>query len=205
MNKKTILLDVDGVLLDWNAGFQTWLRKKNLQEDYFKHNSNREELVWKFNNSPDFEKLQPYSQMKHCVNILKLHGYKLHCITSSGFNSKLKERRNKNLQAKFGNAMSKITFLDLGEDKTEALKQYKDSGFYWIEDTFSWAEIGLRMGLKPLLIDHHYNREFENVRIPRIRYHAELIDIILNDMYYNMIFNNYFSEEKYKKHKETQL
>jgi hypothetical protein len=63
-----------------------------------------------------------------------------------------------NLEKLFGEtAFEELVCLDTGADKDEALKPYKDSGLYWIEDKLSNAVTGLDLGLKPILIEHGFN------------------------------------------------
>mgnify|MGYP001056435982 CR=1 FL=1 len=48
-------------------------------------------------------------------------------------------------------------------------KEFKDTGLYWVEDKWQNAVDGLDVGLKPLLIDHLYNRTFKKRGIKRVK------------------------------------
>ena len=54
-------------------------------------------------------------------------------------------------------AFSKVVCLDTGADKHDALREYNNSGCWWIEDKPENADVGLEYGLKPLLMEHGHN------------------------------------------------
>jgi len=86
------------------------------------------------------------------------HGYVFRCITSLSTDRNAYKLRKMNLEKLFGEtAFEELVCLDTGADKDEALKPYKDSGLYWIEDKLSNAVTGLDLGLKPILIEHGFN------------------------------------------------
>jgi hypothetical protein len=86
------------------------------------------------------------------------HGYEFHCITSLSLDPSAKKLRQMNLEKLFGpTAFTKLVCLDTGADKTEALRKYEDTGYYWIEDKMENAVVGLEMGLKSILIEHGFN------------------------------------------------
>jgi hypothetical protein len=63
-----------------------------------------------------------------------------------------------NLEKLFGKtAFEKVICLDTGADKDSALAPYKDSGLFWIEDKLENAEVGLNLGLRPVLVEHGFN------------------------------------------------
>ena len=60
------------------------------------------------------------------------------------------------------NVFSNYHILGTGADKDSALAEFHDTGLYWVEDKPTNALAGLRYGLKPILIDHPYNRDFNH-------------------------------------------
>jgi len=62
-------------------------------------------------------------------------------------------------------AFTKYIFCDTGANKDEALEPYRDSGYLWVEDKIENAELGLRLGLDPVLIHHPWNANYNNDHI----------------------------------------
>jgi hypothetical protein len=84
-----------------------------------------------------------------------------------------------NLQKLFGKtAFDKFVILDTGANKDEALKKYAGSECWWIEDKPENAEAGLRVGLKPLLVEHGHNMSFKRNEIPKVKNWKEIYDIV---------------------------
>ena len=84
-----------------------------------------------------------------------------------------------NLQKLFGKtAFEKFIFLDTGADKDDVLKKYEGTGLWWIEDKIVNCEVGLNVGLKPLLMEHGHNMDFQNSNIPRVKNWKEIYERI---------------------------
>lgn len=172
--EKVILTDCDGVLLDWEYSFSQWMHSKGYKavEDYKdiykineRYDMSREEskpLVRHFNESAWMESLPPLRDAVKYVRLLhEQHGYVFHCITSMSDDEKAIELRRRNLDNVFGKGIFEVlTSLDCGEDKDAALNEYKDSECWWIEDKPENVELGTRFGLRSILVDHRYNREY---------------------------------------------
>tara|TARA_B110000503_G_C7146848_1_gene413398 strand:+ start:902 stop:1480 length:579 start_codon:yes stop_codon:yes gene_type:complete len=173
MKNKVILTDCDGVLLDWERGFDEWMKQQNY--DVVSHNCYRMNekydiprehgkfLVRMFNESANMKNLPPlWDAIKYIKKLHEEHGYVFHVITSMTTNVNAQELRTQNLRALFGEtAIEKFTYLDCGADKDIALFKYKDSGMYWIEDKPENADLGLTLGLDSLLMSHHHNSDYE--------------------------------------------
>ena len=70
--------------------------------------------------------------------------------------------RVSNLKNIFGkNVFIDVICIGTGLDKDEELEPYRDSGLYWIEDKPENAELGLKLGLKSILIEHEHNVEHD--------------------------------------------
>ena len=63
-------------------------------------------------------------------------------------------------------------------DKDNVLAEFHNTGLYWVEDKPKNALVGLNYGLKPLLIDHTYNRDFKHPDIRRVNNWKEIHQII---------------------------
>ena len=95
MNKKTILVDADGVLLDWEFAFSVWMEEHGFvkrdghQFEYDignRYGIDREQgfkLIKMFNESAAIGFLPPLRDAMYYVKRLhEEHGYVFHCITS---------------------------------------------------------------------------------------------------------------------------
>ena len=169
--EKTILTDCDGVLLDWEWAFNCWMIqhgfettegyqfKYDMAERYGIPKEQVKKLVKTFNESAAIGFLPVLRDAMYWVKRLhEQHGYTFICITSLSLDENAYKLREMNLQKMFGKtAFSKLTCLDTGADKEEALEKYRDTGYYWIEDKFSNALAGQAVGMRPILIEHGWN------------------------------------------------
>ena len=108
------------------------------------------------------------------------HGYVFHCVTSLSREEDAQQLRRMNLNKLFGNtAFERFVFLDTGEDKDAALEEYRDSNLWWIEDKITNCQVGLGLGLRPLLMEHGHNMTYQDAEIPRVKNWREIYDIIV--------------------------
>lgn len=194
MNKKIILTDCDGVLLDWEWAFRIWMTERgyNFEEagktTYSLHhhykNTTKEEikkLVKFFNESAAIGFLPALRDSAYYVKRLhEEHGYEFRIITSLSLDKNAGRLREMNLRKLFGNAIESVICLDTGADKDEALNPYKHSGLYWIEDKLENADVGHNLGLKSILIEHGHNMH-HYCAYPMVKNWREIYDIIVND------------------------
>jgi hypothetical protein len=171
MNKKTILVDADGVLLDWEWAFAVWMEEHGFTKaqgwEYIYDIGKRysidpeqgHKLIKIFNESAAIGFLPALRDSMYYVKRLhEEHGYEFHCITSLSTDRNAGRLREMNLQKLFGkNTFTKIVCLATGADKDAALEPYRDSGLYWIEDKYANFKTGLDMGLKSILVEHGHN------------------------------------------------
>lgn len=172
-----ILTDCDGVLLNWEYAFNTWMQRHGYEEveDAYKYydvgdryglsNRKKKELVKYFNESSAIGFLPPLRDAMHYVDRLhREHGAVFHVITSLSLEPTAQELRIQNLNKLFGSTVfEKFVFLDTGADKDEALLPYEGSYDVWIEDKVENAELGIEMGLDSVLIEHGFNMYVENI------------------------------------------
>jgi len=191
--KKIILTDVDGVLLDWEFAFDIYLQQHgfckveggNLKYDIGKrYGIDREQgrrLIKIFNESAHIGFLPPLRDAMYYVKRLhEEHGCVFHAITSLSHDENACELRRMNLRKLFGKtAFDRFVFLDTGADKDAVLEDYRDSGLWWIEDKIDNCRAGQSVGLRPLLMEHGHNMQFEDPEIPRVRNWREIYDIIV--------------------------
>ena len=173
---KVILTDIDGVVLDWEEGFNVWMQHHGheLVEGYqFQYNvglrygMTREQgnkLVKQFNESAAIGFLPPLRDAQWYINLLhEKHGYKFIALTSLSLDPYAKELRVRNLKKLMGDSFMEVICLDTGADKDEILAEYgaKYPGNYWIEDKPENLKAGTNVGLKGILIEHGHNMNEE--------------------------------------------
>ena len=188
MKDKVILVDCDGVILDWVYAFGQWMKRHGFKEVndtvydiHIRYNIDKKYakmLVRMFNESATIRKLPPLRDaIKYIQKLHKDHGYIFHAVTSLSNDYYAQHLRTKNLIEMFGpTVFEKYTYLDTGADKDEALEEYRDTGCYWIEDKPENAHVGLKLGLNPYIMAHDFNAD-EKV-IPRVQNWKELYEII---------------------------
>jgi hypothetical protein len=173
---KLILTDVDGVLLNWEYAFNIWMQRhgyrlgKNansydMGERYDLTDKKKRELVKFFNESAAIGYLPPLRDAIHYVRKLhEKHGYVFHVLTALSDDHQAQDLRRQNLQKLFGETVfEKFVYCDTGADKDEILEPYTDSGLIWIEDKVENAELGLKLGLQSILIEHAHNMHITDI------------------------------------------
>jgi hypothetical protein len=169
--EKLILTDCDGVLMNWEYAFITWMQRKGFEQinktDYDvgkrfgMEKSESKKYVRMFNESAAIGFLPPLRDAMYYVDLLhRKHGYVFHMITSLSNDPQAQELRIANTKKLFGEtAFEKFVFLDTGADKDDELSEYENSYLPWIEDKPENAETGANMGLESLLIEHGHNMD----------------------------------------------
>jgi FMN phosphatase YigB (HAD superfamily) len=172
---KLILTDCDGVCLDWEWAFNVWMQEHGFEEvadsklSYdmsIRYNISREQvrkLIKVFNESAAIGFLPAMRDSVYYIKRLhEEHGFRFHAITSLSLDPNAQKLREMNIHKLFGpTAFERIVCLDTGADKDEALEEYEGTGCFWVEDKISNAEIGFKMGLKSLLLEHGHNMNHE--------------------------------------------
>ena len=201
-NNRIILTDVDGVLLEWENHFTKWM----LQKSYFDEHGNRyyphkllpdkqntyemaerfgvtkdeiRALIREFNRSAWMGTQRPMLESQTWVKLLSAEGWTFIPITSQTLDIPAQELRKSRLKEIFGEKVFvNFIILDTGSHKDEALKEFTNTGLWWIEDKFSNAKQGLEYGLKPLLYNHSYNQGFDHPMISRVNNWKHIYEII---------------------------
>ena len=192
LNQKLLLVDCDGVILDWEYAFDVYMQqhgfarveggalKYNIGARYDITNEQGRRLIKIFNESAHIGFLPPLRDAMYYVKRLhEEHGYVFHAITSLSRDANACELRRMNLQKLFGKtAFERIVCLETGADKNEALEPYRDSGCWWCEDKPENAEVGLELGLRSILVEHGHNMNHVNEHIPVVKNWREIYAII---------------------------
>lgn len=189
---KVILVDCDGVLMNWEYAFYVWMERHGYKPvsgslaydvgerfDLEKEEKNR--LVKMFNESAAIGFLPPLRDAMYYVDLLhRKHGYIFHMITSLSLDPSAQTLRIQNTKKLFGeSAFEKFVFCDTGADKDEALEPYRDTGFIWVEDKVENAILGHDLGLESVIMKHGHNMN-SDTGLPIVRDWSELYEYITN-------------------------
>jgi len=192
MRNKVILVDCDGVLLDWTHSFTQWMHRHgyvekttdtyDIAERYDISTADSKRLIAMFNESAAIRKLSPFKDaIKYVKKLHAEHGYVFHAITSLSTESYAQHLRTKNLQELFGKtAFEKFIYLGTAAPKDEALKPYKDTECFWIEDLPTNVDVGCQLGLDGILLAHSYNSGYDGTA-DRVQNWKEIYNIITGE------------------------
>jgi 5'(3')-deoxyribonucleotidase len=192
-SSKTILVDCDGVLLDWEYAFDAWMARHNYKvvegkEEVYKVNerygitrSEGKMLTRMFNESAMIRKLPPLRDaIKYVKKLHEEYGYVFHAITSLSDDQYAQHLRTKNLIEMFGpTVFEKYVYLDTGADKDVELSRYADSGCWWIEDKPENAIVGEKMGLESIVMTHKHNENEDIGGAVRVNNWKEIYELIV--------------------------
>jgi hypothetical protein len=180
-SNRIILTDVDGVLLDWEKHFSKWMISKGYQQvadgkkmysmvdRYGIEKPKMRKLTTEFNNSAWMGTQEPMPNSQTWVKLLHAEGWTFIPITSQTTDIPAQQLRKWRLKELFGGTVfSNFIILPTGDDKDSALAEFHGTGLWWVEDKPENAEAGLKFGLKSMLYDHLYNKEYNNPNVKRV-------------------------------------
>ena len=194
ISNRIILTDVDGVLLEWENHFTKWMvsRGYKLKDDFvseydmqkrFEDNTvDIKAKIREFNRSAWMGTQPPMPESQTWVKLLHAEGWTFIPISSQTSDIPAQELRKRRLEELFGEyAFYNFHILETGQDKDNVLAEFHGTGLWWIEDKWTNALAGLKYGLKPLFIDHPYNREYSHPDITRVNNWKQIHEIVSND------------------------
>jgi hypothetical protein len=201
-SNRIILTDVDGVLLEWEHHFTKWMLQRTLFDErgarYHpyrllpdKENTYEmaerfglsiteiRKLIREFNRSAWMGTQRPMFESQTWVKLLAAEGWTFIPITSQTSDIPAQQLRKKRLGELFGgHIFTNYHILGTGADKDSALAEFHNTGLYWVEDKPKNAIAGLKYGLKPILIDHPYNQDFDHPDVIRVSNWKEIHQIL---------------------------
>jgi FMN phosphatase YigB (HAD superfamily) len=190
-NKKTILVDADGVMLDWVYSFRAWMDRHGyemvepdayqMDKCYGLSRTEGKKLCRMFNESATIRKIPPLRDaVKYIRKLHEEQGYVFRVISSLSNDEYAHRLRTKNLIELFGpTVFESYVYLDTGADKDEALAPYADSGCLWIEDKPENAVVGARLGLDSVLMSHPHNEDFADPFVTRVNNWKEIYEMLV--------------------------
>jgi hypothetical protein len=188
-----LLLDADGVLLQWNRGFCAWAAQRGIKEICTtEYNLTKRlglsgpevsKLVHEFNCSAAVSYLFPIPGSVIVVNKLRELGYEPHVITAFGGDVYSQIQRQRLLHDYFRVKSENVHFLGMDGNKRALLSRWKDSGAPWVEDKVENAFDGHALGLNAILLRSDHTMDYISDKI------------FVADTWYN-IFEHITGEEK---------
>ena len=172
---KIILTDCDGVCLDWEFAFHTWMEAngynaitKGVYSVCNQYNITKEaadKLVAQFNSSAHMGFLPPLRDSQYYIKLMaeKL-GYRFIAVTSLSSDVYAQKLRTCNLKKLFGNdTFVEYHYLPCGADKEDILIELsnKYNGSIWVEDKYINANVGHELGFDALIMEHGHNMYYE--------------------------------------------
>lgn len=194
LKKPWVLLDCDGVLLDWDQGIQSYAithhshvwngdhmdehaydltTRMNITSDQ------AQDLIWEFHHSAEYAHLMPMPGAVSAVAQLKKF-CRLAVITACGTQTTIRKHRRENLNQVFGDVFEHVHCTDSFEEKKQYLRSY-DPG-HWVEDHARNALMGKLYGHQCYLINAAHNQHHTVEGVQRVDTLLEAADAILGTL-----------------------
>ena len=189
---KIILTDCDGVCLDWEFGFHTWMGTKgytaeetgcySVAKQYGLHQEDAKVLVEQFNSSASMGFLPPLRDAQYYMKLIAEElGYRFVAVTSLSADESAQKLRTCNLNKLFGTGtFVEFHYLDCGADKDEILIELanKYEGSMWVEDKYKNAECGRDLGYDSLLMEHGHSLDYKGKDITVVKNWKEIYEYV---------------------------
>jgi hypothetical protein len=172
---RSVLLDCDGVLLDWLYGFRIFAEYQLNRSidpagprDFDLHQwlglasfADVKPLIEAFNSGVGghFGNLPALPGAVDAVNAFAHQGRDLHIITSCSTSQEAIQYRHDNLMNIFGNAFESIHCVGLRDSKRPILDSFRPA--LWVEDKFENALVGQASGHRSYLIRASHNAGYD--------------------------------------------
>ena len=175
-----IVTDYDGCCAYWSHGFHMWMVSKghretksgfyNVEDTYGITKEKADTLAEAFNESTALRRLPPFKDaIKYIRKLHEDHGYVFHCLSAIPNTRDMYDSRMENIQNLFGKtAFERLTLCGNSSNKKEILKEYEGTGCFWIEDLHANLKYGVDLGMRGILMDHHYNKHEEDFAYNRV-------------------------------------
>jgi len=192
MKKKTMVVDCDGVLMNWEYAFNLYMEEHgfemienakmiyNIGVRYDISEKQGKTMIKHFNESAMIGFLPPLRDAVEYVTKLGEEGWKFICVTSLSTNKYAQKLRRKNIDKLFGEGVfEEVICLPTGADKDKVLQQFEGSNMWFVEDKVENALHGEAVGLRGLVMEHGYNMNDDRVR--RVKNWKEIYEIVTNE------------------------
>lgn len=179
---ETLIVDCDGVLLDWKTSFTHWMVYHGLINDVSEYKLDSYNLpdcvpaehhlmyMNMFNQTHYMKNLAPIAGAVDAIKQIYEQGFVIKVVTSFSDQFESIKMREQNLINVFGPVFHEIVSKGINGSKAEYLsKQPKDS--WYVEDLYSHAYNAIDIGFDPnqiLIIPQPYNMTMVNDKYPQL-------------------------------------
>ena len=168
--KEHILLDVDGVLLDYDRAFEVYygLDKSIVEttylysERYGIDESMIIKMVDEFNQSDAFSQIKPLPNAIQAISDLSKSGHEIFIISSCGLSKLTHDLRKNNLITVFGDVFSDFHLIDFHKTKLNELTKYKNSEAFWVDDVYHHYIAGKNLGFNAIWKTTEHNKVMQS-------------------------------------------
>lgn len=168
---KTIIVDVDGVILDYHKGIIEAYEEHYIEcdsptdlEDVFSPTVGKG-FIALFNQTTKFSELKPYRDADVYLKKLYDEGYTIKLITACGDSLNTQQLRLDNLRNVFGDIFDEIHMIGLGKSKYEYLKSYTETDFVYIDDSYDHYLDAETLGLDAIMMETEFNKSIKTKRV----------------------------------------
>jgi len=167
MNKR-VLVDVDGVLLNWVDPFHAWM----LDQGYTLSHPEEYDMARAYNIGPgeardciaefgQFTRTPFHAYSDAMTWVPRLHFKDKYTFVAITVYSKANRfDRAHNLRTEFGFEFEDIICVNRHSDKKEVLADLATKSDWWIEDRWSNAELGAQLGIPTILRTRPWNAQW---------------------------------------------
>lgn len=172
-----LLLDCDGVMLNFTKGFQPFAemkigRKLNIDDivdfDLSKWTGvtpeENLEMITEFMATEAYSQLEPYDGALELLDAARAAGMITEIITSAANGPRHSEMRHTNVGAAFGDRISYTHIVGMAGSKHALLSSYPKAT--WVEDNFNNAIMGAEIGHRTFIVRDGHNLVHEGKPIP---------------------------------------
>lgn len=172
--KQPVILDCDGVLLDWETGFRNWVLRHRpttvFASEYptdwdLSHwigctPDESMALIQGFNQSAYFGCLSAMPGAARMLYELERRRHPLFVLTSCSSDQITVARRKRNLEIVFAARIERVICLDLGVSKLETLRAFSTvfGECIWVEDNMKNALDGYTAGHRSFFLHRPHNQ-----------------------------------------------
>ena len=172
---KTIIVDVDGVILDYHKGIieayqDHYIECENPSDifDVFSPTVGKG-FIALFNQTTKFSELEPYRESDIYLKMLYHEGYTINLITACGDSLNTQNLRLDNLHNVFGNIFNEIVMIGLGKSKAEYLKSFSETNFIYVDDSYEHYLDAESLGLDAIMMETEFNSKFKTNKVSNWR------------------------------------
>lgn len=168
MSNSTLILDGDGVIIDFSSGFANYMQAVHkitplsIEPAHFNYADAYPMLekpaayIPGFIDSEYFERTPLYEGAAEKLREIKAQGHTLLMVTSCGDAEHVKAMRTRMLMRELGPIIDDIIFLPLASSKVDALKRLPKGVF--VDDQLTMCIDGTQAGHQSFLFNRRYNQ-----------------------------------------------